>query len=104
MCCPDASPETSLSSLDAATLAAELVRDQLALQLVEQLLLAFQLQLELLLLVEHFEGSRLVGYLLAKILHHVRPGVSARPYDCGAGRGSRRALPHAGLIAVLRLP
>jgi hypothetical protein len=41
MCCPDASPETSLSSLDAATLAAELVRDQLALQLVEQLLLAF---------------------------------------------------------------
>jgi hypothetical protein len=41
MCRPDASPDSSLSSLDAATLAAELVRDQLALQLVEQLLLAF---------------------------------------------------------------
>lgn len=38
---PDASPETSLSSLDATSLATELVRDQLTLQLVEQLLLAF---------------------------------------------------------------
>lgn len=44
-------------------------------------------------------------YLLAEILHHVRSGVSALgPYDRGASRGSRRTLPHAVLIAVLRLP
>ena len=66
-----------LCAFDATLRCVELMRNQLVLQLVEQLLLTLQLQLELLLLVEHFKGGRLMGYLVAEILHHVGPGVPA---------------------------